>query len=52
MKLGELPVGDLKQFLDSKRETLAGLEMDDPGLELDMDSPADYERIRTFGDSR
>lgn len=52
MKLGELPAGDLKQFLDSKQETLAGLEMDDPGLELDMDSPADYERIRTFGDSR
>jgi hypothetical protein len=26
--------------------------VDDPGLDLDMDSPADYERARALADSR
>jgi molybdenum cofactor cytidylyltransferase len=35
---------DLKQFLGSRMEELAGFGTDDPGLDLDMDTPADYER--------
>ena len=50
--LAEFPGNDLKQFLHSAPERLAGLEMDDPGLDLDMDSPADYQRVRALADSR
>lgn len=51
-KLREFPADDLKQFLNSAPELLAGCEMDDPGLDLDMDLPADYERLKTLADSR
>ncbi len=39
---------DLKQFLQSRANELAGFEADDPGLDFDMDEPADYERARQF----
>jgi len=45
------PASDLKQFLQTMPELLAGLEPYDPGLELDLDSPADYERARALADS-
>jgi molybdenum cofactor cytidylyltransferase len=51
-RLREFPGNDLRQFLNSAPELLAGFEMDDPGLDLDMDSPADYERVRALADSR
>jgi len=50
MELREFPGNDLKQFLNSVPELLAGCEMDDPGLDLDMDSPADYERVKSLAD--
>jgi molybdenum cofactor cytidylyltransferase len=34
----------LKQFLVKSRAELALCEIDDPGLDLDLDEPADYER--------
>jgi molybdenum cofactor cytidylyltransferase len=35
---------NLKQFLDSGGCSAARCELDDPGLDLDLDEPADYER--------
>lgn len=34
----------LKQFLQRKSATVQLVELDDPGLDLDLDHPADYER--------
>ena len=51
-KLGEFSGADLKQFLNSAPESLAGCEVNDPGLDLDLDSPADYERAKALADSR
>ena len=35
---------NLKQFLDVRRDALARCELDDAGLDLDLDTPEDYER--------
>ena len=37
---------DLKQFLATHAADLAGIESDDPGLDFDLDTPADYDRAR------
>lgn len=37
---------NLREFLQSTPQRLAGLEVDDPGLDLDLNSPADYERAK------
>src|SRR5437762_527399 len=34
----------LKQFLQNNASAVALREMDDPGLDFDMDTPADYEK--------
>ncbi len=39
---------DLKQFLESRANELAGFESEDAGLDFDIDTPADYERARQF----
>lgn len=44
--LKDCPATDLKRFLESYANEWAGFESDDPGLDLDMDTPADYERAR------
>ena len=36
----------LRGFLSSMRAQIALLEMDDPGLDYDLDTPADYERLK------
>ena len=51
VKLRSSPASDLKQFLQTMPELLAGLEPYDPGLDLDLDSPADYARARALADS-
>jgi len=51
VKLRLSPASDLRQFLQTAPELLAGLELDDPGLDLDLDSPADYERAKALTDS-
>jgi len=38
------PEQDLKQFLRTMTERVALSEMDDPGLDVDLDQPADYEK--------
>lgn len=38
--------GDLKQFLQTHSNELVGFESDDGGLDLDIDTPADYEQAR------
>ena len=37
---------DLKTFLAEHAQNLNGFESDDAGLDLDMDTPEDYERVR------
>lgn len=37
---------DLKQFLRVHSSELAGFESEDSGLDLDMDTPEDYEQVR------
>lgn len=51
LKLRDTVAADLKQFLLGEPDLLAGIEMDDPGLDLDLDSPADYERAKAITDS-
>lgn len=42
----------LKQFLQSLETTATLCEMDDPGLDFDIDSPADYEQaVQRFSES-
>jgi len=40
--------GNLKEFLKIHSSELAGFESDDSGLDLDMDTPEDYEQLRRF----
>ncbi len=44
--LATATAASLKQFLGERTEALAGFEADDAGLDLDIDTPADYERAR------
>lgn len=37
---------NLKQFLELRGDHLAGFDSDDSGLDLDLDTPEDYERAR------
>lgn len=46
MELRNWVEGDLKQFLHAHNNDLAGFESDDCGLDLDMDTPQDYEQVR------
>jgi molybdenum cofactor cytidylyltransferase len=41
-ELAESSLADLKEFLQTKR--VAGCPVDDPGLDLDIDRPEDYQR--------
>jgi molybdenum cofactor cytidylyltransferase len=43
---------NLKQFLVTGGVPVARCEMDDPGLDLDLDEPADYERALALENSR
>ncbi len=38
--------GNLKEFLSSVPETRRNIDIDDPGLDLDIDTPEDYERAK------
>ncbi|MEY2466916.1 MAG: molybdenum cofactor cytidylyltransferase [Verrucomicrobiota bacterium] len=44
--LADSDVIDLKQFLKTHARDFAGFESDDAGLDLDMDTPEDYERLK------
>jgi len=39
---------DLKLFLQEHASNLSGFESDDMGLDLDMDTPEDYERVKSL----
>jgi molybdenum cofactor cytidylyltransferase len=43
-----LNAGDLKSFLQGHADNLSGFESDDAGLDLDMDTPEDYERVKSL----
>lgn len=45
-ELGKSSAGDLKMFLVERARHLSGFEAPDDGLDLDMDTPEDYERVR------
>jgi molybdenum cofactor cytidylyltransferase len=48
ISLGHTAVADLKTFLHACANELAGIEVDDPGLDLDLDEPEDYERAKAL----
>jgi molybdenum cofactor cytidylyltransferase len=52
ISLGQASVADLKTFLQSRTHELAGVEVDDPGLDLDLDKPEDYERAKALSQRR
>lgn len=41
-------VGDLKIFLLERAANLSGFDSTDAGLDLDMDTPEDYERVKSL----
>ena len=43
---------NLKQFLQAMPGDLAGCEIDDPGLDIDIDIPSDYDRARRLFDEQ
>jgi len=45
-ELADSRAADLKQFLAGHAGDLAGFESDDAGLDSDMDTPEDYDRLR------
>jgi molybdenum cofactor cytidylyltransferase len=45
-ELKNTSAGDLKQVLIAHASELSGFESPDAGLDLDMDTPEDYERIK------
>lgn len=47
-KLKNTSAADLKIFLTEHARDLSGFESIDPGLDLDMDTPEDYEQVRRF----
>ena len=50
--LQRTPFDNLKQFLQPRSAEQAGWESDDPGLDLDIDVPADYERALQLARNR
>ena len=53
-ELKNTSVGDLKMFLVEHAKDLSGFESEDEGLDFDMDTREDYERVRKmiFGETR
>jgi molybdenum cofactor cytidylyltransferase len=44
LRLKDSRAANLKEFLEADDLSVARWEMDDPGLDLDLDEPSDYER--------
>jgi len=51
-RLKDSPAENLKQFLITSGLTVARCEIDDPGLDLDLDEPADYERALSLENAK
>jgi molybdenum cofactor cytidylyltransferase len=51
-RLRDSTAADLKQFLTGSGFVAARCEMDDAGLDLDLDEPADYERALVMANGR
>jgi len=51
-RLKDSSAENLKQFLVTSGVPVARFEMEDPGLDLDLDEPADYERALALETSR
>jgi molybdenum cofactor cytidylyltransferase len=45
LQLATTKTTTLKDFLQSLPERVAGCDVDDPGLDQDIDTPADYEKV-------
>ncbi len=43
-QLGDSTAATLKEFLVARPDEVAFCELDDPGLELDIDRPEDYDK--------
>jgi CTP:molybdopterin cytidylyltransferase MocA len=44
VELGTTKATMLKEFLETMPGNVLGCEVDDPGLDQDIDTPADYEK--------
>jgi CTP:molybdopterin cytidylyltransferase MocA len=49
-ELATASAANLKDFLVSRCDHLAGFDVDDPGLDLDLDTPADYAALVSLRD--
>jgi len=47
LQLRETSAGTLKEFLETMAADVTTCEVDDPGLDFDIDTPGDYERALT-----
>ena len=47
-ELGKTSAGDLKMFLVERAADLSGFQSHDAGLDFDMDTREDYERVKQF----
>jgi len=52
LQLKDSALPDFKAFLEAHATQRSGFECDDDGLDLDMDTPADYKRLRELYRSR
>jgi molybdenum cofactor cytidylyltransferase len=52
LQLGTTRAATLKDFLETLPESVAGCDVDDPGLDQDIDTPADYEKALALYTSR
>ena len=50
--LKDSQAANLKEFLGAGRLSMARCEVDDPGLDLDLDEPADYERALALANNQ
>jgi molybdenum cofactor cytidylyltransferase len=48
LRLKDSQAANLKEFLSASGLSVARCEADDPGLDLDLDEPADYDRALAF----
>jgi CTP:molybdopterin cytidylyltransferase MocA len=52
LQLGTTTAATLKDFLETLPESVVGCDVDDPGLDQDIDTPADYEKALALYASR
>jgi len=47
LQLRDTRAATLKEFLGTRADDIAGCDVDDPGLDQDIDTPEDYEKVKS-----